>query len=87
MDDILGRAVADGDLIIKPQKGFNGAVLEIGVKKGKSLWYLDYGQLKHCTVGSCYLIKNPNEKELEIKSKILEAMNHKSTIKTGNYGQ
>lgn len=72
MKDLLGRELKDGDICIGMAIGRNSPGMHLGVFQGSSVVYLSYNEKcinKSCT-SNTYLIANPTEEELIVKSKI-----------------
>lgn len=71
MKDILGREIKDYDLVVGKGTGENAHKMSVGLWIGKSLVTSSYSKR---SMSDVYLIENPSEMELEIKSKIIKEL-------------
>lgn len=76
--DILGRKLKDNDLVIGMIISRDSDGMRYGVINGKSIHW-DNGIKSVCC--NLYLIEHPNEKELEIKEKILKEIHEHEQAK------
>lgn len=70
--DILNRTIKQFDIILIRRGKYHNFF--IGIYKGKSCFYLDGNFITHSCPEQCYIVENPNEKELQIRDNIMKEL-------------
>ena len=76
MNDILGRELKVGDLVIGMVIARGSDGMRHGIFNGSSVHWIKYGgrYITTSTMSNIYLVENPCAKELEIKDKIISVL-------------